>query len=35
MSDLPDPVRKTVLEQTRRAKLVGLAKEIENGKTLY
>jgi uncharacterized membrane protein YkoI len=35
MKDLPAPVQKTVQEQTRTAKLRGLAKEVEKGKTLY
>jgi uncharacterized membrane protein YkoI len=35
MKDLPEPVQKTVQEQTKTAKLRGLAKEIENGKTFY
>ncbi len=35
MKDLPEPVQKTVREQTKTAKLRGLAKEVENGKTLY
>jgi hypothetical protein len=35
MKDLPPAVQKTVQEQTRTAKLRGLAKEVENGKTYY
>ena len=35
MKDLPAAVQKTVQEQTRTAKLRGLAKEVENGKTFY
>ena len=35
MKDLPGPVQKTVQEQTRNAKLRGLSKEVENGKTFY
>jgi uncharacterized membrane protein YkoI len=35
MKDLPEPVQKTVQEQTKTAKLRGLAKEVENGKTFY
>ncbi len=35
MKDLPPAVQKTVQEQTRTAKLRGLAREIENGKTFY
>ena len=35
MKDLPPAVQKTVQEQTRTAKLRGLSKEIENGKTFY
>lgn len=35
MKDLPEPVQKTVQEQTRNAKLRGLAKEVENGQTFY
>lgn len=35
MKDLPVPVQKTVQEQMRNAKLRGLAKEVENGKTFY
>ena len=46
MKDLPDPVRKTVMEQTQRGRLAqfpgqpaaslhGLSKEVENGKTFY
>lgn len=35
MKDLPPAVQKTVQEQTRTAKLHGLSKEVENGKTFY
>jgi len=35
MKDLPEAVRKTVQEQTKAAKLRGLAKEVENGQTYY
>ena len=35
MKDLPEPVQKTVREQTKTAKLRGLAKEVEDGKTFY
>ena len=35
MKDLPAAVQKTVQEQTRNAKLNGLAKEVEDGKTFY
>jgi uncharacterized membrane protein YkoI len=35
MKDLPEAVQKTVKEQTKTAKLRGLAKEIEDGKTFY
>ena len=35
MKDLPEAVRKTVLEQSKGATLRGLAKEIEDGKTFY
>lgn len=35
MQDLPEPVQKTVKEQTKTAKLRGLAKEVENGETFY
>jgi predicted aspartyl protease len=35
MKDLPEPVQKTVREQTKTAKLRGLAEEVENGKTFY
>ena len=35
MKDLPPAVQKTVQEQTRTAKLRGLSKEVENGKTFY
>jgi uncharacterized membrane protein YkoI len=35
MKDLPPAVQKTVQEQTQTAKLRGLSKEVENGKTFY
>jgi uncharacterized membrane protein YkoI len=35
MKDLPEAVQKTVKEQTQNAKLRGLAKEVEDGKTFY
>ena len=35
MKDLPPPVQQTLKEQTKDAKLRGLAKEAENGKTYY
>jgi len=35
MDDLPAAVRKTVREQTNGAKVHGLSKEVENGKTYY
>jgi len=35
LKDLPEPVQKTVQEQTKTAKLRGVSKEIEKGKTLY
>jgi uncharacterized membrane protein YkoI len=35
MKALPAAVQKTVQEQTRNAKLHGLAKEVEDGKTFY
>ena len=35
MSDLPEPVRKTVREQSKGATIRGLAKETENGITSY
>jgi hypothetical protein len=35
MKDLPTAVQKTVEEQTRTAKLRGLSKEVEGGKTFY
>ena len=35
MKDLPEAVQKTVQEQTKTAKLRGLSKEVENGKTYY
>jgi uncharacterized membrane protein YkoI len=35
IKDLPAAVQKTVTEQMKNATLVGVAKEIENGKTVY
>lgn len=35
MKDLPAPVQKTVMEQTKTAKLRGLTTEVENGKREY
>ena len=35
MKDLPEAVQKTVREQSNGAKVRGLAKEVENGKTYY
>jgi uncharacterized membrane protein YkoI len=35
MKDLPEAVQKTVKELTQTAKLKGLAKEVEDGKTFY
>jgi uncharacterized membrane protein YkoI len=35
MKDLPPAVQKTIREQTTRAQLKGLSKEVENGKTFY
>jgi uncharacterized membrane protein YkoI len=35
MQDLPDAVQKTVREQTKNAKLRGLSKEIDDGRTFY
>jgi uncharacterized membrane protein YkoI len=35
MKDLPAPVQRTVKEQIRSAKLRGLTKEVENGRTYY
>jgi uncharacterized membrane protein YkoI len=35
MKDLPEPVQKTVQEQTKNAKLRELVKEVENGQTYY
>jgi len=35
VQDLPAAVQQTVKEQTRNATLIGLAKEVENGKTVY
>ena len=35
LEQLPAPVQKTVKEQTQSAKMVGLSKEKEGGKTVY
>lgn len=35
LKDLPPAVQKTVQEETKKAKLVGLAQEEEDGKTVY
>jgi len=35
MKDLPPPIQKTVEEQTKTAKLRGLSKEVDHGKTYY
>jgi uncharacterized membrane protein YkoI len=35
MADLPPAVQAAVKEQTKNSTLVGLAKEVEKGKTLY
>lgn len=35
MADLPEAVQKTVKEQTNSAQLVGVSKDVENGKTFY
>lgn len=35
MKDLPPAVQKAVQEETKGAKIVGVAKEIENGRTMY
>ena len=35
LEDLPGPVQQTVKEQTKNATLAGLAKEKEDGKTVY
>jgi len=35
IQDLPPTVQQTVKEQTRNATLVGLMKEVENGKTVF
>lgn len=35
LRDLPEPVKKTVLEQSKGATIRGLAKETENGQTSY
>src|SRR5262245_39889783 len=35
MKDLPPAVQATVRQQSRGARISGLSKEVENGKTLY
>lgn len=35
MKDLPPAVQKTVQEQTKDAKILGISKEVEQGKTQY
>ena len=35
MKDLPAPVRKTVEDLSKSSTIVGLAREVEDGKTLY
>ncbi len=35
LQDLPQAVQKSVKEQTANATLLGLSKEVENGKTMY
>ena len=35
MKDLPPAVQKAVQDETKGAKIVGVAKETENGKTMY
>jgi uncharacterized membrane protein YkoI len=35
LGNLPSPVQSAVKEQTKSAKLVGLSKEVEGGKTMY
>lgn len=35
MKDLPAPVRKTVEDLSKSSTIVGLAKEVEDGKTMY
>jgi len=35
MKDLPEPVRKTVQEQSKGAKVRGLTREVDNGHTYY
>jgi len=35
MRDLPPAVQKAIQEQTKNARLKGIAKEVENGKTFY
>lgn len=35
MQDLPSAVRNAVRDETRNAAILGITKEVENGKTLY
>ena len=35
LKDLPPAVQKTVAEQTRNAKVIGISKEEENGKAVF
>jgi hypothetical protein len=35
MKNLPEPVRKTVLEQTKGAQIKNIGKEVEKGATMY
>jgi len=35
LKDLPAAVQKTVAEQTRNATVLGISKELDNGKTVY
>ncbi|MCU1262904.1 MAG: hypothetical protein JWO80_5789 [Bryobacterales bacterium] len=35
MESLPPAVQQAVKDQTQNAKLVGISKEVENGKTMY
>lgn len=35
LKDLPEAVQKTVKKETRTAKLLGVSKEVEKGKTYY
>jgi uncharacterized membrane protein YkoI len=35
MKDLPPAVQKTVTEQTKGARIKGMSKEVEKGKTMY